>query len=47
MAQTAQLVEDGKYIVHVDAVLPLEKTAEAWAKSQTGRTRGKIILTMN
>lgn len=44
MAQTTQLAEDGKYIVHVDAVLPLARTAEAWAKSQTGRTRGKIVL---
>jgi NADPH:quinone reductase-like Zn-dependent oxidoreductase len=47
MAHAAQLAEDGKYIVHVDATLPLARTAEAWAKSQTGRTRGKIILTMN
>lgn len=46
MAQTVQLAQDGKYIVHVDAVLPLARTAEAWAKSQTGRTRGKIVLSM-
>lgn len=46
MAQTAQLAQEGRYIVHVDAVLPLSRTAEAWAKSQAGHTRGKIVLTM-
>ena len=44
MRQVAQLAEEGRYKVHVDGVYALERVREAWAKSQTGRTRGKIIL---
>lgn len=40
------LVRDGRYDVNVDAAFPLERTAEAWSASQTGRTRGKIIITL-
>ncbi len=44
LRQVVVLVEQGRYDVNVDATFPLEQTAEAWAQSQAGRTRGKIIM---
>jgi NADPH:quinone reductase-like Zn-dependent oxidoreductase len=41
-----RLIEDGKLTVHVARALPLEKAAEAFRLSQSGRTRGKIVLTV-
>ncbi|KAA6213049.1 NADP-dependent oxidoreductase [Streptomyces albofaciens JCM 4342] len=38
------LADAGKLTVHVDTVLPLAETAEAFRRSQEGRTRGKIVL---
>jgi NADPH:quinone reductase-like Zn-dependent oxidoreductase len=38
------LVNAGKVMVHVDKTLPLAEAAEAWRLSQSGRTRGKIVL---
>jgi NADPH:quinone reductase-like Zn-dependent oxidoreductase len=46
ITQVVQLAEDGKYDVNIDATFPLAQVNEAWAKSQTGRTRGKIVLTL-
>ncbi|WP_159944241.1 MULTISPECIES: NADP-dependent oxidoreductase [unclassified Nocardiopsis] len=46
LAELARLADDGKLTVHVDRVFPLAETAEAWRLSQTGRTRGKIVLTV-
>jgi NADPH:quinone reductase-like Zn-dependent oxidoreductase len=40
----AALADAGKLTVPVDTVLPLSQAAEALRKSQTGRTRGKIVL---
>ncbi|MFE0106266.1 NADP-dependent oxidoreductase [Streptomyces sp. NPDC059009] len=40
----ARLVEEGKLRVEIDAVLPLEEAAQAHARGEEGRTRGKIVL---
>jgi NADPH:quinone reductase-like Zn-dependent oxidoreductase len=40
----AELADAGRLSVHVDTVLPLSETAEAFRLSQSGRTRGKIVL---
>lgn len=44
--RVAELAQDGKYVVNIDGAFPLEGVSEAWARSQTGRTRGKIVLTV-
>lgn len=44
LAALAELAEAGKLTVPVDAALPLEQAAEAFRRSQSGRTRGKIVL---
>ncbi|OXM69277.1 MULTISPECIES: NADP-dependent oxidoreductase [Amycolatopsis] len=46
LAELARLADDGKLTVHVDQALPLAEAAEAWRLSQSGRTRGKIVLTV-
>ncbi|QDQ15050.1 NADP-dependent oxidoreductase [Streptomyces spectabilis] len=40
------LVEEGRLRVLVDAVLPLEEAARAHALGETGRTTGKIVLSV-
>lgn len=44
LREIAALYEQGRYRVHVDETYPLERVAEAWDKSRTGRTRGKIAV---
>jgi NADPH:quinone reductase-like Zn-dependent oxidoreductase len=46
LAALAELADAGKLTVHVDAALPLAEAAEAWRLSRSGRTRGKIVLTV-
>ncbi|NIH82123.1 NADP-dependent oxidoreductase [Amycolatopsis viridis] len=46
LAELARLADEGKLTVHVDKALPLAEAAEAWRLSQSGRTRGKIVLTV-
>lgn len=46
LAEVGKLADAGKFSINVDAQFPLEKTAEAWALSKAGHTRGKIVLTM-
>ncbi|MFC7484414.1 NADP-dependent oxidoreductase [Luedemannella flava] len=46
LASLAGLVDAGRLRVAVDTVLPLDRVAEAHAIGQTGRTRGKIVLTV-
>lgn len=41
-----RLIDDGKVRVHLDRTLPLERAAEAFRLSQSGRTRGKVVLTV-
>ncbi|WP_327155827.1 NADP-dependent oxidoreductase [Streptomyces tubercidicus] len=42
----ADLVNSGKLQVNVDKVVPLEDAAQAHALGETGRTTGKIVLTV-
>ncbi|MEV5594560.1 NADP-dependent oxidoreductase [Streptomyces sp. NPDC052496] len=44
LATLGDLADAGKLTVHVDTVLPLSQAAEAFRRSQEGRTRGKIVL---
>jgi NADPH:quinone reductase-like Zn-dependent oxidoreductase len=44
LADLAGLADGGKLRVHVERALPLAEAAEAWRLSQTGRTRGKLVL---
>lgn len=41
------LADAGKLKVTVDRALPLAEAAEAWQLSQAGRTRGKLVLTLD
>ncbi|ATY94913.1 NADP-dependent oxidoreductase [Streptomyces bacillaris] len=47
LAQLAELAEQGIVTVHVDRVFPLEQAAEAYRLNQEGRTRGKIVVTVD
>ena len=42
----AALVEQGSLSVHVERTFPLEEAAEAHEAGETGRTQGKIVLTI-
>ncbi|UNO39234.1 NADP-dependent oxidoreductase [Streptomyces sp. MST-110588] len=44
LAALGELADAGQLTVHIDAVLPLAETAQAFRRSQEGRTRGKIVL---
>lgn len=44
LAEIARLIDAGKVTPHVSAKLPLEEAAKAHELSQTGKTRGKIVL---
>lgn len=46
LATLADLVDAGKLAVSVERTLPLAQAAEAWRLSQAGRTRGKLVLTV-
>lgn len=46
MRALADLVERGLLRVEIDAVLPLEQAAKAHELSESGRTRGKIVLSV-
>ncbi|WP_407836798.1 NADP-dependent oxidoreductase [Streptomyces sp. DSM 116496] len=41
-----RLADEGKLTVNVEHALPLAEAAKAWELSATGRTRGKIVLTV-
>ncbi|MBY8880315.1 NADP-dependent oxidoreductase [Actinacidiphila acidipaludis] len=41
-----RLIEDGKVKVFIERSLPLDQAAEAFRLSQTGQTRGKLVLTV-
>ncbi|WP_328867608.1 NADP-dependent oxidoreductase [Streptomyces sp. NBC_00341] len=47
LAHLAELAERGIITVHVDRVFPLERTAEAHRLNAQGRTRGKIVVTVD
>ncbi|MGW0699144.1 NADP-dependent oxidoreductase [Streptomyces sp. NPDC002867] len=44
LTSLAALADAGRLTVHVDRVLPLAEAAEAWRISQSGHTRGKLVL---
>ncbi|MGK5729426.1 NADP-dependent oxidoreductase [Streptomyces sp. URMC 124] len=46
LREISGLVESGRLRVIVDTVLPLEQAAEAHRLGETGRTTGKIVLTV-
>lgn len=47
LAHLAELAERGIVTVHVDRVFPLEQTAQAHRLNAEGRTRGKIVVTVD
>lgn len=47
LAGPADLADAGRLKVPVERVLSLTEAAEAWRLSQTGRTRGKIVLSVD
>ena len=47
LAEINQLIEDGKLKIHIETILPLTEVKKAHGLSQSGRTRGKIVLTIN
>jgi NADPH:quinone reductase-like Zn-dependent oxidoreductase len=44
LAEINQLIEEGKLKINVETVLPLTEVKKAHQLSQSGRTRGKIVL---
>ncbi|MFF7749238.1 NADP-dependent oxidoreductase [Streptomyces sp. NPDC007971] len=44
LAELAGLADAGRLSVHVDRVLPLDQAAEAFRLSESGHTRGKVVL---
>ena len=46
LAELAALIDAGKIKPHVSATFPLAEIAKAFEQSQSGRTRGKIVLTI-
>ncbi|MEU7060824.1 NADP-dependent oxidoreductase [Streptomyces sp. NPDC046197] len=47
LTQLAELAEEGVVSVHVSKTFPLERAAEAQRLNQEGRTRGKIVVTVD
>ncbi|WP_218005759.1 zinc-binding dehydrogenase [Actinomadura hibisca] len=46
LRELAALVEAGRLRVEIDTVLPLERATEAHEIGESGRTAGKIVLTV-
>ena len=44
LAEINQLIDEGKLKIYVETVLPLREAKKALQLSQSGRTRGKIVL---
>jgi len=47
MRAIAELAEQGRLRAHIDAAYPLAEAAKAHAHGETGRTTGKIVLTVS
>ncbi|CAK9278319.1 unnamed protein product [Sphagnum jensenii] len=47
LQEVIDLVEAGKLKVIVDSTYPLEKSADAWARSIKGHATGKVLVTCN
>jgi NADPH:quinone reductase-like Zn-dependent oxidoreductase len=46
LEEIAELVEKGKLKAHIETIFPLSKIKEAHKLSESGRTRGKIVLSV-
>ncbi len=46
LREITSLVEDGRLRVIADEVFPLEEVARAHTRGETGRTTGKIVLSV-
>ncbi len=44
LTEINQLIEEGKLKIHIETILPLTEVKKAHQLSQSGRTRGKIVL---
>jgi NADPH:quinone reductase-like Zn-dependent oxidoreductase len=44
LAEISRLIGEGKLKIHIETVLPLTEVKKAHQLSQSGRTRGKIVL---
>lgn len=44
LAEINRLIDEGKLRIHIEIVLPLSEVKKAHQLSQSGRTRGKIVL---
>lgn len=47
LTRLAELAEQGVVSVHVSEAFPLERAADAHRRSEEGRTRGKIVVTVD
>ncbi|GAA0634276.1 NADP-dependent oxidoreductase [Streptomyces thermocarboxydovorans] len=47
LTRLTELAEEGAITVHVSRTFPLERTADAHRANQEGRTRGKIVVTVD
>ncbi|MEV5352741.1 NADP-dependent oxidoreductase [Streptomyces sp. NPDC086081] len=47
LRRLSELAEQGVLGVHVDETFPLERAADAHRRNQEGRTRGKIVVTVD
>lgn len=47
LAEINRLIEDGKVKIHIETILPLAEVKKAHELSESGRTRGKIVMTVN
>ncbi|MEU6810786.1 NADP-dependent oxidoreductase [Streptomyces sp. NPDC046831] len=47
LLRLSQLAEQGVVTVHVSRTFPLERTADAHRLNQEGRTRGKVVVTVD
>ncbi|QAY68546.1 NADP-dependent oxidoreductase [Paenibacillus protaetiae] len=46
LQELSQLVDSGQLNVEIDSIFPLEETANAHLKSESRRTRGKIVISI-
>ncbi|CZR61657.1 related to zinc-binding oxidoreductase [Phialocephala subalpina] len=44
LGEVTRLVDEGRFVPVLDSVWPLEKFEEAFAKAESGKTRGKVVF---
>lgn len=42
--EATKLMDEGRFMPVLDSVWPLEKFEEAFAKAESGKTRGKVVF---